>query len=284
MLAAAIQLSSGEDEGRNLKRAEELLRQAKAAGAELAVLPEKWPALGSDRVLTASAQPLDGPLLERLRALAAELSLELFAGSIVERRPDGSLANTAVHIDRFGELRATYSKIHMFDVEVDGRTYRESAVITPGGEPVLSEAGPFTVGLSICYDLRFPELYRLLAVGGAELFVVPAAFTYPTTRDHWEVLVRARAIENQCFVVAANQVGDHGAGLRSGGRSMIVDPWGVVLAQAPDRECVILAELDKGQLEKVRQTLPTLANRRPAAYHEPAAPSPRQAAKAVSAP
>jgi len=269
MLAAAIQLSSGEDREQNLRRAEALIREAAAAGARLIVMPEKWPCLGSDRAMAASAEGLDGPLVRRLGELAGELEIDLFAGSLVERRPDGALANTALHFSPQGKLIATYSKIHMFDVEVDGRSYRESALVRPGDQPVISAAGPFAVGITICYDLRFPELYRLLAAAGAELFVVPSAFTYPTTRDHWEVLVRARAIENQCFVVAANQVGGHGAGLRSGGRSLIVDPWGVVVAQAPDRECFVLAQLDKGQLVEVRKRLPTLANRRPEAYRQP---------------
>jgi len=267
MVAAAIQICSGEDQERNVSTAFGLVRDAARAGAQLVVLPEKWPCLGSDQALIGSAQPLDGELVGRLRDLAREEGIELFAGSIVEQRSDGSLANTALHINPQGELLATYSKIHTFDVVVDGREYKESALITPGERAVLTTAGELTVGLSICYDLRFPELYRLLALEGAQLFVLPSAFTYATTRDHWEALLRARAIENQCFVVAANQIGHHGAGLRSGGRSLIVDPWGVVLAQAPDRECFILAELELEQLQRVRSQLPTLANRRPSAYH-----------------
>jgi predicted amidohydrolase len=167
-------------------------------------------------------------------------------------------------------VRATYRKVHMFDVEVGGRSYRESELEEPGEEIVISQtADGVGLGLSICYDLRFPELYRILAVGGARVIVVPAAFTLATTRDHWETLVRARAIENQAFVIAANQVGSHPAGHRSGGRSMIVDPWGVVLAQAPDRDCHIVAELDMDAQQEIRASLPSLANRRPAAYRMP---------------
>jgi deaminated glutathione amidase len=159
----------------------------------------------------------------------------------------------------------------MFDVEVGGRSYRESALEEPGEEIVLSstDAG-VRLGMSICYDLRFPELYRILAVRGAHVIAVPAAFTLATTRDHWETLVRARAIENQAFLIAANQVGAHPAGQHSGGRSMIVDPWGVVLAQAPDSETHIVAELDLDRQREIRASLPSLANRRPSAYRWPA--------------
>ena len=158
----------------------------------------------------------------------------------------------------------------MFDVEVGGRVYKESEHEAPGEEIVLSEtANGLGLGLTICYDVRFPELYRILAVKGAEIVTVPAAFTFATTRDHWEVLLRARAIEGQAFVVAANQIGEHAPGIRSGGRSMIVDPWGVVLATAPDTETFVVAELDLERQAEIRRTLPSLANRRPEAYRWP---------------
>ena len=222
--------------------------------------------------LRAAAEPLEGPALSWASGLARELGVDLIAGSILERVPGSEkLANTSVHLDPDGEVRAVYRKLHMFDVEVGGRVYAESELEEPGDEIVVSEtAGGVAVGMSICYDLRFPELYRILAVRGALVIALPAAFTLATTRDHWETLVRARAIENQAFVIAANQFGEHPAGQRSGGRSMIVDPWGVVLAQAPDREGHILADLDlEGQL-RIRASLPSLANRRPAAYRWPA--------------
>jgi predicted amidohydrolase len=175
-----------------------------------------------------------------------------------------------VHFGPDGEEKAVYRKVHMFDVEVGGRTYRESENEAPGEELVVSEtAGGVKLGMSICYDLRFPELYRILAVRGARVLVVPAAFTLATTREHWEVLLRARAIEDQAYVVAANQVGEHAKGYRSGGRSMIVDPWGVVLAQAPDAESYVLAELDLERQAEIRRTMPSLANRRPSAYRWP---------------
>jgi predicted amidohydrolase len=158
----------------------------------------------------------------------------------------------------------------MFDVEVGGHVYKESEHEAPGDEIVVSRTADNTgLGLSICYDVRFPELYRILAVQGAQIVAVPAAFTFATTRDHWEILLRARAIEGQAFVVAANQIGEHAPGIRSGGRSMIVDPWGVVLATAPDRETFIVADLDLERQLEIRRTLPSLANRRPEAYRWP---------------
>jgi len=269
---AAVQLNSTADPAANLASADRLTRAAAADGARLIVLPEKWTAIGSDEQQRAAAQTLAGPAVEWARAIARELGVDLVAGSILELVPgQDKLANTSVHVDPQGELRATYRKLHMFDVEVGGRTYRESDIEAPGEEIVLSEtADGVPLGLSICYDLRFPELYRILAVRGALAIVVPAAFTLATTRDHWETLLRARAIENQAFLIAANQVGAHPGGHRSGGRSMIVDPWGLVLAQAPDRECYVIAELDLERQAEIREQLPSLANRRPAAYRWPA--------------
>jgi predicted amidohydrolase len=270
--AAAVQLTSTADRDRNLATADRLTRAAAAAGAELIVLPEKWAVLGTPEETAAGAEPLDGPALQWAAATARELGVDLVAGSIAERvegREKG--ANTSVHFGPDGQTRAVYRKIHMFDVEVGGREYRESANEQAGDEIVLSEtADGVELGLTVCYDLRFPELYRILAVRGARILLVPAAFTLTTTREHWEVLLRARAIEDQAFVVAANQIGEHAPGLRSGGRSMIVDPWGLVLAQAPDKETFIVADLDLDRQAEVRRQVPSLANRRPAAYDWPA--------------
>jgi deaminated glutathione amidase len=268
---AAVQLNSTADPAANLAAADRLTRAAAADGARLIVLPEKWTAIGTDADQRAAAETLTGPAIEWARAIARELRVDLVAGSILELlEGQDKLANTSVHVDRSGEIRAVYRKIHMFDVEIDGRTYRESDLEEPGEEIVLSQtADGVELGMSTCYDLRFPELYRILAVRGARVLVVPAAFTLPTTRDHWETLLRARAIENQAFVIAANQFGPHPGGHRSGGRSMIVDPWGVVLAQAPDREGHIVAELDLERQHEIRARLPALANRRPAAYRWP---------------
>jgi predicted amidohydrolase len=268
MRAAAIQLTATADKARNLETADRLVRAAAQDGAQLVVLPEKWSVLGPPDVQREGAEPLDGPALTWARGIAAELQIDLVAGSISERvegRERG--ANTSVHVGPDGADRATYRKLHMFDVEVGGRAYSESDTEDAGSEIVLSALADGTgLGLTICYDIRFPELYRRLAVQGAQVIAVPSAFTVPTTRDHWDVLVRARAIEDQCFVVAANQVGRHAAGLRSGGRSMIVDPWGVVLATAPDTETHVTADLDLARLAEIRRELPSLANRRPEVY------------------
>jgi predicted amidohydrolase len=269
--AAAVQLQSTPDRDRNLAAADRLTREAAQAGAELVVLPEKWPALGTPEQTIAAAEPFDGPTLKWATGIARELRIDLVAGSFSEQiQGDDRGRNTSVHVGPDGQLKASYRKIHMFDVEVGGRVYKESEHEAPGEEIVLSEtANGLGLGLTICYDVRFPELYRILAVKGAEIVTVPAAFTFATTRDHWEVLLRARAIEGQAFVVAANQIGEHAPGIRSGGRSMIVDPWGVVLATAPDTETFAIAELDLDRQAEIRRTLPSLANRRPEAYRWP---------------
>jgi predicted amidohydrolase len=273
MRAAAIQLNSTDDIDRNRATADRLVRAAAADGAELVVLPEKWTILASEEQMAAAAEPLDGPSISWARVLANELQIDLVAGSLVERvEGREKRSNTSVHIGPDGELKAVYRKIHMFDVEVDGTVYRESDGEEPGEEIVVSElAGGVGLGMSVCYDLRFPELYRILALRGAEVIVAPSAFTLATTRDHWEVLVRARAIENQSFVIAGNQIGKDGAGNRAGGRSLIVDPWGLVLATAPDDETAIVADLDFDRLHEIRRRLPSLANRRPQAYAWPSA-------------
>jgi predicted amidohydrolase len=273
MRVATVQLTSTEDKDANLARADALTRRAAAAGADLVVLPEKWSVLGRPEAIHAGAEPLDGPALTWARTTARELGIDLIAGSIAEHvEGQEKTANTSVHVGPDGVDRATYRKVHMFDVEVEGRRYEESATEAPGDELVVSEsAGGVPLGLSVCYDLRFPELYRILAVRGARILLVPSAFTLATTRDHWELLLRARAIENQAFVVAANQVGEHAPGLRSGGRSMIVDPWGLVLATAPDAETIAVADLDLDAQEKTRRRLPSLANRRPEVYRWPEA-------------
>ena len=262
--AAAVQLNATDDVAANLRAADEHVRAAAADGATLIVLPEKWSVLGTPEQLRAGAQTLDGPVVQWARDVARELAVDLVAGSISERI-DGSelLHNTSLHVGPDGELKAAYRKIHMFDVTVDGKEYRESANEQAGDEIVTSvTAGGVELGLSICYDVRFPELYRVLALHGARILLVPAAFTLATTRDHWEILVRARAIEEQAFVIAANQIGPHPGGMRSGGRSLIVDPWGVVLATMPDRVGHVVADLDLAAQERIRAELPSLANAR----------------------
>jgi predicted amidohydrolase len=267
--AGAIQLNASDDFARNLETADRLVRDAASLGAELIVLPEMWSAIGPREVLRAGAQTLDGEAVGWARATAAELGIDLVAGSIVEQTEADRVANTSVHVGRDGELCAVYRKIHLFDIEIDGMVHAESATFDGGTEIVttaLGDRSSTTLGLTICFDLRFPELYRILALRGAEILTVPSAFTLPTTRDHWEPLLRARAIENQCFVVAPNQIGEHPGGNRSGGRSLIVDPWGTVLACAPDREAAIVADIDLARLGAIRERLPTLARRRPESY------------------
>jgi deaminated glutathione amidase len=264
MRVAVCQLNARDDRAANLRMARELLDRAAAAGADLAILPEYvdylGPAPGEPK-----PEPVDGEVAAFFAAAARELRMWVHAGSFHESGPDGERThNTSLVFDRAGQLSAVYRKIHLYDVEIPGRvSYRESRTVAPGAEPVVVDVEGVRVGLSICYDLRFPELYRRLAVaGGAQVLVVPAAFMLHTGRDHWEVLLRARAIENQCYVLAAAQIGDHEPGRTCFGRSMVVDPWGTVLGQAPDTTGIVTADLDRDRLARIRQELPSLANRR----------------------
>jgi predicted amidohydrolase len=264
---ACLQLCAGPSPDDNLASAEALVRAAAAAGADIALLPERWEAFGSADELRDAAQPLDGPRLAAVQGWAGELGIAIVAGSVAERVPgDERLRNTSVAFDRDGTRVAFYRKIHQFDVDLPGQRVRESDTDAPGTGGAIAALGDLRVGLTICYDLRFPELYRAYALAGATVLTVPAAFLERTGRDHWEVLLRARAIENQCFVVAANQYGRLPAGITAYGRSMIVDPWGTVLAQAPDGHGVIVADCDHEALARVRQQVPSLAHRRPEAY------------------
>jgi len=270
MRAAAVQLNSQEDKQRNLEVAERLVRDAARDGADLVCLPERWNLLGDSATILDGAEPLDGPSLAAARSWAGELGIHLLAGSIAERAEGHErLFNTSVLIGPDGEDVAAYRKIHMFDVEVEGTTFRESDHDQPGEEIVTASLDDFELGLTVCYDLRFPELYRILAVRGARVIAVPSAFTVPTGRAHWEVLLRARAIENQAFVVAPDQIGKAPPHFESYGHSAIVDPWGVVLAMAPDEECFVAADLDLAEQQRMREKLPALANRRPGAYRWP---------------
>jgi predicted amidohydrolase len=268
---ACVQLCAGPVKADNLATVERLVAEAAQAGAELVVLPEKWNAWGGADVLRANAERLEGgESVAALAGWARRHGITIVGGSITEEREGRErLSNTSSVFDADGELVAVYRKIHMFDVDVGGVAYRESEAEEPGEETVVCAAGGWRVGLSVCYDLRFPELYRILALDGAELVTVPAAFTAFTGKDHWELLLRARAVENQCYVAAPNQWGTYAPGKASYGRSLIVDPWGVVLAQAPDEDCVIVAEIDRQRLERIRAELPSLANRQAAAYRWP---------------
>ena len=270
MRAAAIQLNSTADVDRNLATVERLVDAAAAAGAELVVLPEKWSALGPGEMLLELAEPLDGPIVTAARGWAQRLGITLLAGSVGERI-EGSerIANTSLLIAPDGEIEATYRKIHMFDVDVGGVSYRESEHERAGEEVVVAPAAGTDLGMTICYDLRFPELFRILALRGARVITVPSAFTATTGRDHWEVLLRARAIEDQLFVVAANQFGTAPPSFSSWGHSMIVDPWGRILDVLADGEGHAIADLDLGEVERVRAQVPSLASRRDGAYAWP---------------
>ena len=263
-----MQLTSTDDLDRNLETADRLTRAAARDGAQLVVLPEKWHGLTGDAAKR-SAQPLEtGPVATWAQSAARELQIDLIAGSFAEQGDDPDKPfNTSIHVDPEGTLRATYRKIHLFDAEVGGETHRASDHESAGDQPTITTAADGTeIGMAVCYDLRFPELFRILATEGATILTLPSAFTLATTREHWEPLLKARAIENQAFVVAANQIGTHPGGIQTGGRSMIVDPWGVVLAQAPDAETHIVATLDFDTLAEARRRIPSLANRRPEAY------------------
>ncbi len=267
MVVAAIQMSSTPDKQENFVAAEHLIREAVESGAELVALPELWSCHGLDSVYHENAETIPGPTTEFLGNLARELRIYILGGSILEGVPDTTkLHNTSTFFGPDGELSAVYRKIHLFDVKAPDRAYLESKTIEPGERIVTSKAGVATLGLSVCYDVRFPELYRLLALRGAEILTVPAAFTLQTGKDHWELLLRARAVENQAFVIAPAQWGQKADGRWTYGRSMIVDPWGTVLATCPDRDGHALATLDLNYLDRFREEFPALMNRRPAAY------------------
>jgi predicted amidohydrolase len=268
---ACVQLTAGVDKAANLAGAGRLVERAAAGGARLVVLPEKWNGVAAGSGLDALAEPLEGgESVEAMAGWAGALGVALVGGSITERRAGRErFSNTCCAFDADGRLAAVYRKIHLFDVEVGGRVYRESAAEEPGDEPVVVQLAGWPVGLSICYDVRFPELYRLLALEGAELVVVPANFTAFTGRDHWHVLLRARAIESQCFVAAAAQAGEPLPGTASYGHSLVCNPWGTVVAEVADGEAVVFADVDRSRLHEIREQLPSLANRRPEAYRKP---------------
>jgi predicted amidohydrolase len=270
---ACVQLTSRDDKAANLEKAARFVTEAARAGADLVQLPEKWNAIGDADALHANAESLeDSESVAAMADWARKHGIWLIGGSITERREGREkLSNTSLVLDPEGTIAAVYRKIHLFDVEVGGIVYRESEAEEAGDEPVVARAGDWTVGLSICYDVRFPELYRVLALEGAELLSIPAHFTLHTGRDHWEVLLRARAIENSCYVAAAAQIGETRPGKPSYGRSLIADPWGLVVALAPDEEGVIYADLDLERVGQVRRNLPSLASRRPEAYRWPVA-------------
>jgi predicted amidohydrolase len=268
---AIIQMNSQDDKQANIAAALDLVDRAAATGARLVALPEVWPYLGPDDVSRDQAETIPGPITELLAQRARRHGIYIHGGSIYETRPgDPGMYNTTVVIDPTGEIIARYSKIHMYDVVLDGvATYQESAAVTPGNETAITEIDGIPVGLTICYDLRFPELFRILALKGAQAIVLPAAFTLMTGKDHWETLIRARAIENQLYMIAPAQWGTHPPGNWCYGRSMVVDPWGTVLTTAADGVGIAYATVDRSRIATVRRQVPSLANRRPEAYTWP---------------
>ncbi len=258
-------MTSGVDPEANLERATHWIERAAQTGAELVALPENFPLMREEDESGPNpfAQDLDGRVTRLLRDLARRHRLVIGGGTFPERIPgDARVYNTSVLIDSDGEICGVYRKIHLFDVELPEASLCESRSVAPGTELVVADCSLGPIGLSVCYDLRFPELYRKLAARGAHMFLVPSAFTVPTGRDHWEVLLRARAIENQAFLIAAAQYGEHNRTRRSYGRSLIIDPWGTVLATAADGEGLALAELELERLQDIRARLPSLKHRR----------------------
>lgn len=268
---ACVQMNTRHDVAANVRAALELVEAAADEGARLIALPETWAFKGRREGIVATAEGPDGPSNRALAAAAARRGVWLLAGSVYEPAPGGLVANVSALFDPSGELRATYRKIHLFDVTTPTARYHESEEVSPGTEIVTADIDtadglPARLGLSICYDLRFPGLYSSLALRGAQLLCVPSAFTAFTGAAHWEVLLRARAIENGCFVVAPNQVGEHLPGRDCFGNSMIVDPWGVVLARVEEGVGVCVADLDLARPGEVRAQVPSLRHRRPDLY------------------
>jgi len=268
---AVLQMNSGEDKAANIETALRLIDEAAAAGARMVVLPEIWTYLGNEEGNRANAEFIPGPVTDTLAQKARQHGIYVHGGSMLEKR-DGEpkLFNTAVVFDPTGQIVAKYSKMHMFDVVLDGvASYRESNTVQRGEEIVTFDMEGTTVGLAICYDLRFPELFRILRLRGADVIVLPAAFTMTTGKDHWEVLLRARAIENQVYMVSCGQFGPDSSGRWCYGRSLVADPWGTVIATAPDRECVLRATIDPEYLQKIRRQVPSVENRQADLYRWP---------------
>jgi predicted amidohydrolase len=268
---AIVQMNSRDDKRDNIATALDLIDRAAATGTRLVALPEVWPYLGPDEEVLDQAETIPGPITELFAERARRHGIYIHGGSIYETRPgDPGIYNTTFVLDPMGEIIARYSKIHMYDVVLDGvAEYQESASITPGDEIAITEIDGVAVGLTICYDLRFPELFRILALRGAQAIMLPAAFTLMTGKDHWEPLIRARAIENELYVIAPAQWGTHPPGKWCYGRSMIVDPWGTVVTTASDGVGIATATIEPSRVEAVRRQIPSLANRRPGAYKWP---------------
>ncbi len=264
VLAAVVQMTSTAEVERNLATAEALVARAAERGARLVGLPENFAFLRAEGQPVPEPQALDGPWVGRMAALARRLRITLLLGSLPERvAGDTRVRNASVLLGPDGRTLAVYRKIHLFDIDLPGMEHlKESRSVLPGEEVVVADTEAGRLGLSICYDVRFPELYRELARRGARVLCVPSAFTERTGKAHWELLLRARAVENLAYVLAPAQVGQHGGGRASHGQAMIVDPWGTVLAQVPDGEGFALAELDLARQDRLRRELPALSHAR----------------------
>jgi len=277
LVVGAVQMTSAEEVEANLERARDLVREAASAGALLVGLPENFAYLGNDRdhrlaiaetvpepgTAAASAHGGTGPVLGAMQELARATGTWLLLGGFPEKGSGKRIRNTAVLLDPAGAVVSVYRKLHLFDVDVPGgKRFRESEAIEPGDGPVVAETPWGGLGLSICYDVRFPELYRALAARGARMVAVPSAFTLETGKDHWHLLLRARAVENQVFLMAPAQFGAHGPNRTSYGHALVVDPWGTILAECGDHDGVALARLDFDYQDKVRTALPVLTHRR----------------------
>jgi deaminated glutathione amidase len=263
--AACVQLNAGPEIGPNLEAAAALVRRARDAGAELIALPENSTMVvqGRDRILARARTEADHPALPFFADLARETGAWLLAGSLAVLLEDGRAANRSYLFDDKGAVRASYDKIHMFDVDLEGgESYRESATFRPGDLAVLADTPWGGLGMTICYDVRFAYLYRALAQAGARILTVPAAFTVPTGKAHWHLLLRARAVETGCFVIAPAQTGTHDAGRRTYGHSLIVSPWGEVLADAGEEAGFVSARLDLARVEEARRMVPALKHDR----------------------
>lgn len=263
-LVAAVQMLASPDRDANLKKAEEMVREAAAKGAKVVALPEVFHWRGSREDEKKYAEPIDGPTARSMSHLAGELGIYLLSGSFLEEIPGSNkVFNTSLLFDAKGDLIACYRKIHLFDVDIEGKvSAMESETRQSGEATVVTETEFCPMGLTICYDLRFPELYRALVGKGAQIIFVPSAFTAPTGKAHWEPLLRARAIENQVYIVAPNQTGKNPLSFATHGHSMIVDPWGRIVTQAFDQAEVIVGEIDLDYLVKVRKELPALSHRK----------------------
>lgn len=268
IVVGVVQTNSGDDPEANVAEALAGIDRAARMGAQFVSLPETWTYLGRSSGDRPAAVTIPGDLTNMLAEKARQHSIWLHAGSMLEQvGQHDRLYNTTVVFDPMGDIVARYRKIHLFDVDLAGQeSFRESETIAPGDEIVMFDMNGTKVGLAICYDLRFPEIFRMMALDGAEVIMLPAAFTMMTGKDHWEPLIRARSIENSVFMIAAAQVGAHPPGRMCYGRSMVVDPWGVVLAQAGDIPTVITATLEMDEISRVRGQIPSLKNRMPELY------------------